>query len=171
MCLNRWPLPCRRAAFYHRLLCACLINQQGCHGDGGGGAGPKNGPGLCAPWPTYSAVCQHIQRQTGWMGDTFTRITGGEKHSPALNTVGTAKTTWLHPTSLLEDLLEHLPSAERNSFRLNWTLQFRKKIWELDSTDCILSILKFSFRVRIASTSVLLTVNPLFLCTFQTHQL
>lgn len=51
--------PCNRAGFHHRtstrLLCACLINQQGCYDDGG--AGPENGPGLCKLHDPLTALC------------------------------------------------------------------------------------------------------------------
>lgn len=154
MCLNRWPLPCRRAAFYHRLLCACLINQQGCHGDGGGGAGPKNGPGLCAPWPTYSAVCQHIQRQTGWMGDTFTRITGGKTQSSAEHSRNSE---------------DYMTSSNLAARRFAWASSLSRLDWTVDWK--ILNSERIQFQRENCFYFSFLTVNPLFACTFQTHQL
>ncbi len=43
-----------------RQICACLINQQGFHGDGG--AGPKNGPGLYAHHDPLTAPCVNTFR-------------------------------------------------------------------------------------------------------------
>ncbi len=103
VCLDRRPLPERaRFSSMHiygtnlRQICACLINQQGFHGDGG--AGPKTGPGLYAHHDPLTAPCVNTFRGKRAEWETHLQGLHEGKHSPAPNTAGTAKTTRLHQT-------------------------------------------------------------------------
>lgn len=96
--------PWKLAGFHHRtstrLLCACLINQQGCHGDGG--AGPENGPGLCKHHDPLTAPCVNTfsRKRAEW--ETHSQGLQGGKQSSAERSRNGEDYTTLSLTGQLE---------------------------------------------------------------------
>ncbi len=105
VCLDRRPLPKEHGfssthiyGMNLRQICACLINQQGFHGDGG--AGPKNGPGLYAHHDPLTAPCVNTFR--GKRDEWETHLQGLQGGNTVQHpTAGTAKTTRLHQNPML----------------------------------------------------------------------